>query len=187
MRQSGTTGQLKPVGGSSTPETDPTPRSETRRLAAPQVGYYHHVGDLWLEMPQAGVAVRILGVPDRRGSWDVSMLWNHSGYLEGTAFPTRIGNTVLTGHVYLANGARGPFSQLNQLRRGEEIVIRGFGYRHVYEVRNIRFVSPKSSSLSAFRHQDWITLLTCKESDKDLNQHVSRMGVQAVLNRVVPD
>lgn len=115
------------------------------------------------------------------------MLWSQSGYLEGTAFPTRIGNTVLTGRAHLANGARGPFFRLNQLRRSDEFVIRGFGFRHVYEVRHLRFLRLTDPSLTAYRDKDWITLLTCKHHDKELEPYDSRMGVQAVLNRVIPD
>lgn len=176
MRQSSTLGQQRPVGGSSTPEIDPTIWSERRRFAGPQLGYYHDIGDIWLEMLPTSVAVRILGVPERSGSWDVSMLWNQFGYLEGTAFPTRLGNTILTGHAHLASGARGPFFRLNQLRWGDEVIIRGFGYRHAYEVRHIGFIRPKDFSLAAYRDRDWVTLLTCKDHDKELDPYQSRMG-----------
>ena len=171
---------------SSHPETGLTP-GRLEAPALPQVGHYLSTGETWLEISQLNVEVPILHVPYQDGSWDVSRLSHEAGYLEGTAFPTRIGNTALTGHAYLANGARGPFFRVIELRWGDEVVIRGFGYRHIYEVRHIRFVRLKSSSLTAYRHQDWITLLTCKESDKDLDPDVSRMGVQAVLNRVIPD
>ncbi len=187
MRRSGYESSPNRANASSLPEAGPLPGTALLLPSQPQIGYYHDIGDLRLELPKLDVQVLILGVPYEQGSWDVSMLWNRSGYLEGTAFPTRIGNTALTGHAHLASGARGPFFWLNQLRWSDEVVIRGFGYRHVYEVRHIRLVRLEDSSLTAYRDQDWITLLTCKDHDKELDPCVSRTGVQAVLNRVVPD
>ena len=175
------------ANASSLPEAGPLPGTALPLPSQPQIGYYHDIGDLRLELPKLDVQVLILGVPYEQRSWDVSMLWNRSGYLEGTAFPTRIGNSALTGHTHLASGAPGPFFRLGELRWSDEVVIRGFGYRHIYVVRHIRFVRPKDSSVTAYRDQDWITLLTCKDHDKELDPYVSRMGVQAVLNRVVPD
>lgn len=162
-------------------------RSGSTQLPAHiQTPRYHDIGDIWLEIPQLNVEVLILSVPKVGGTWDVSMLWNRSGYLEGTAFPTRIGNTALTGQAYLANGAPGPLFRLGELRWSDEVVIRGFGYRHIYEVRSIRFVRLKDFSMLAHRDQDWITLLPCKENDNDLDAYLSRMAIQAVLVRVVP-
>ncbi len=168
---------------SSHPETGLTPG----RLEAPalsQVGHYLSTGETWLEISQLNVEVPILRVPYQDGSWDVSRLSHEAGYLKGTAFPARIGNTALTGHAYLASGAPGPFFRLSELRWGDEVAIRAFAYRHTYEVRNIRFIRLLDSSANAYIDTDWLTLLTCKEHDQNIDAQIRLMGVQAVSVRV---
>ncbi|MFN2275277.1 MAG: hypothetical protein ACK2TX_10565, partial [Anaerolineales bacterium] len=68
------------------------------------------LGDLQLGIPSLGIRSTIVGVGTDEAGWDLTWLWNNVGFLQGTAYPTHPGNTVLTGHVVLPSGLPGPFS-----------------------------------------------------------------------------
>jgi LPXTG-site transpeptidase (sortase) family protein len=150
--------------------------------AQPVEKAYQSLGDLWLEIPRLGVNVSIVGVPQGRDNeWNVTWLGNQVGYLNGTAYPTRAGNSVLTGHAYTADGLPGPFVKLNQLRYGDQILIHLAGQTYMYEVRENRILSPRDGSV--FKHQEypWLTLVTCKDYDEKTGRYLHRVVVGAVL------
>jgi len=163
------------------PGTGFAPGRVTRLPRNPGSATHQSLGNVWLEIPSLGVKTSIVGVPLTDGGWDVTWLWNQVGHLEGTAFPTVKGNTVITGHVYLPNGLPGPFVHLKRLSNGDEIIIHAFSQRYVYRVRERHLVNPYS--LSVFKHQeaDWVTLLTCSSYDENTNTYRHRFYVQAVL------
>ncbi|RME90904.1 MAG: sortase [Anaerolineae bacterium] len=140
--------------------------------------------DFVLEIPRLNVSVPIVGVPLRQDGWDLSWLWDEAGYLEGTAYPTWAGNTVITAHVYTPDGLPGPFVDLHTLRWGDQVIIHAYGQRYIYEVREVRQVGP--DDLSVWQHEtyDWVTLLTCKEFDEARGDYRYRVVVRAVLVRV---
>jgi len=145
---------------------------------------YTDLGDLWLEIPKLGVRTSIVGVPRSDEAWDVDWLWEKAGWLQGTAFPTWQGNSVVTGHVYLPNGNPGPFVDLANLRWGNQIIVHAFGQRHIYEVRTNHIVMP--DDLSVLKHEDqaWLTLLTCKGYEESNNTYKYRIETRAVLIKV---
>ena len=61
--------------------------------------YTIYAEGIYLEIPKLGVYTEIVGIPYTESGWDVTWLWKQAGYLQGTAFPTWKGNTVLTSHV----------------------------------------------------------------------------------------
>jgi LPXTG-site transpeptidase (sortase) family protein len=135
-----------------------------------------------LEIPRLGVQMPIVGVPrSADGTWDVSWLGNDAGWLNGTAFPTWAGNSVLTGHVYDANGNAGPFVHLNWLFYGDRIIVHLYGEQYVYEVRSVSKVTPDSGS-SVIKHEElpWLTLITCKGYDEASNSYKYRVVIRAV-------
>ncbi len=148
---------------------------------------YAATGDLRLEIPALGVDIPIVGVPRAGETWDVTWLGNQAGWLEGTAFPSWNGNSVLTSHVYLANGLPGPFVNLSRLRWGDQIILHAYGNRYIYEVRSSRIVGP--DDLSALRHEElpWLTLVTCRQYDEASSAYRYRVVVRAVLMRVTPE
>jgi LPXTG-site transpeptidase (sortase) family protein len=170
------------------PETGFPARQRSVLPVQPKEKSYQQLGDLWLEIPRLGLKVSIVGVPlGADNEWDVTWLGSQAGYLNGTAYPTRPGNSVLTGHVYTADGLPGPFiklNQLNQLRYGDEIIVHLAGQSYVYEVRENRIVSPHDGYV--FRHQDypWLTLVTCRDYDERTNSYRHRVAVGAVLVRI---
>jgi LPXTG-site transpeptidase (sortase) family protein len=143
--------------------------------------------DLTLEIPTQNRAMSIVGVPYTVRGWDVTWLGNQAGYLDGTAFPTWAGNSVITGHVYMQNGLPGPFVNLAKLKYGDRIIIRFAGQRYIYEVRTNRVVSPKDKSV--FKHEDysWLTLVTCRDYNETTDSYDRRLAVRAVLIIVEPD
>jgi LPXTG-site transpeptidase (sortase) family protein len=140
--------------------------------------------DIVLEIPSIGVKATIVGVPKKNGAWDVSWLGKQVGWLEGSAFPSWSGNSVLTGHVYDSNGLPGPFVNLHKLKYGDKVIIHAYGQRYIFEVRTNQVVDPNDTS--AFKHEDksWLTLITCKEYDEKTNTYKKRVVVRAVLVKV---
>jgi LPXTG-site transpeptidase (sortase) family protein len=116
------------------------------------------------------------------GIWDVTWLGDQAGYLEGTAFPTWAGNSVLTGHVWNADNTSGAFARINTLWWGDKIIIHAWGQSYVYEVRELKKIEPNAIT-TALKHRDlpWITLLTCKDYNEATGNYKSRVMVGAVL------
>ncbi|NPA92993.1 MAG: sortase, partial [Chloroflexi bacterium] len=166
------------------PETGFAPYQVTK-IPSQQIAY--NPLTMILEIPKLGVQVPIVGVPRTEDGWDLTWLWNQAGWLEGSAFPTWAGNTVLTAHVYLPDGEPGPFVNLRQLMWGDRIIIHAHGQRYIYEVRNVRLVAPDDVSVLRHKDRDWVTLLTCQGYDEKTDSYHWRLAVQAVLIQVVPE
>lgn len=148
---------------------------------------YNQTGDLRLEIPALNLNIPIVGVPLGENGWDVTWLWNQVGYLEGTAYPGRSGNSVLTAHVYTPDGLPGPFVNLSSLRFGDQIILHSGGQRYIYEVRSNRQVLP--GNMTALQHEDyaWLTLITCRGYNEANNTYRYRQVVRAVLVRIEPE
>ena len=146
---------------------------------------YADLGDLWLEIPALGVKIPIVGVPQTNGSWDVSWLGGQAGWLNGTAYPTSSGDSILTGHVYDAYGQPGPFMHLNWLWYGQQIIVHAGNVQYVYEVREVLQVAPGAVS-SVIKHEDlpWVTLITCRGYNEATDSYKYRVAVRAVLVEV---
>jgi hypothetical protein len=117
------------------PETGFPKNGSTQIDAGLEKQAYSAYSDLRLSIPRLDVEMDILGVPLVEGTWDVSWLGDNAGYLHGTAFPTWAGNTVITGHVWGAYNAPGPFANLKELRFGDEVKIYAWGLVYTYEIR----------------------------------------------------
>lgn len=165
------------------PETGFRPNQVTLLPDRPSSAVYSSTGDLQLEIPRLKMTADILGVPldASTGTWDIKWLSTQIGWLNGTAFPTSLGNSVLTAHVYEASGLPGPFKDLESLKWGDQVIIHDQGKRYVYEVQTVRVVSPDSQA--AFEHKDeaWLTLVTCKGFNEKTDAYNWRVVVQAVL------
>ncbi|QYK51221.1 MAG: class F sortase [Anaerolineales bacterium] len=171
---------------STTPATLPETgfaRGRSTQLAAPAVAYA--ATDLRLSIPSQGVDARIVGVPAAGGDWDVSWLGSQVGYLEGTVWPTWVGNSVLTGHVWNADNTPGVFAGVRNLAYGQQIEIEADGQTYVYEVRQTRLVLP--GNLGALNKDDgyaWLTLITCEGYNPFTGDYLFRRAVSAVLVNV---
>jgi len=143
---------------------------------------YAAYSDLTLEIPSLGIKVPIVGVPKSSDGWDVSWLGNSAGWLEGSAFPTWPGNTVLTAHVWNADNTPGIFAGIKNLKYGDRFTLHAFGQTYVYEVRENTWVRGSSVS-KVFKHEeyDWVTLLTCEGYNPLTGGYRFRRMVRAVL------
>jgi LPXTG-site transpeptidase (sortase) family protein len=141
---------------------------------------YTAMPEVELEVPALGIRIPIVGVPAVGGSWDVTWLTNQAGWLQGTAYPSWLGNSVLTGHAYLATGLPGPFVELKTLHWGDEIIVHAYGYRHVYKVQTREYVSPNDLSVLSHEEDAWLTLITCNGYDEVQAAYRYRVVVRAV-------
>jgi LPXTG-site transpeptidase (sortase) family protein len=134
-----------------------------------------------IESPVLAVNTSIVGVQIKDGGWDVSWLQNQLGWLNGTAYPTWEGNSVLTGHVVNADGKPGILSRLKYLKTGEFIFVYSAGYRYTYQVVSNELVA--ADDISALRHEDktYLTLVTCDNYDENSKSYLARISVRAKL------
>ena len=150
---------------------DPQPESEL----------YQSTG-MWLSIPKLGTYAYITDIPFKDGGWDVTWLYQQVGYLDGSAYPTWDGNTVLTAHNVTAFGNPGPFAEIDSLSYGDQIIIYAYGKTYTYEVREKDTIL-KDDIGAAFEEEvyDWITLMTCSGYSEARGEYVLRELVRAVL------
>jgi LPXTG-site transpeptidase (sortase) family protein len=145
------------------------------------ISSYYNSNSPMLVIPLLDVNTPILGIDLKDGIWDISWLWDQVGWLEGTAYPTRNGNSVLTAHVVTADGKDGPFANLKTLTVDDYVFIKISGYRYIYKVESIDYVNP--NDMSVFSHEDssWLTLITCDSYDEKTGIYLLRVIVRAQL------
>lgn len=138
--------------------------------------------DMQLIIPKLDVDSYITTIPLVDGVWDVSWLNQQIGYLEGSAYPTWEGNTILTAHNVTAFGQPGPFADITSLSYGDQIIIEAYGLTYIYEVRELTTILADDIE-SAFKEEtyDWVTLMTCSGYDADSGEYALRQLVRAVL------
>ena len=141
---------------------------------------------LTIAIPVLKVNTSIVGVEAKQGSWDVSWLQNQVGWLNGTAYPTWNGNSVLTGHVVNADGKPGVFSHLKALGLGEYIFVYGAGYRYTYKVVSNTLVQPDDASVMKHADKSFLTLITCDAYDEKTATYLHRVVIGAALIEVHP-
>ncbi len=202
-----TVGAATIAAAAALPETGFVPGAVTILHEQPDAAAYSSPG-ITLGIPALGLSMPIVGVPLSGDGWDVTWLGRSAGYLEGSAFPTLEGNTVITGHVWDAANLPGPFAELKQLRYGDLVQIEAWGNTYTYEVRNSRVYwhstdvenvfgpvedgrdrpgsdRPGSDRPASDRpgsdSYDWVTLLTCETYNPLNGEYLFRRAVQAVL------
>ncbi len=137
---------------------------------------------LELVIPKLDLTMPIVGVPQTDTGWDVTWLGDSAGYLDGTAFPTWAGNTVITGHVWDSFNRPGVFSQIKSLNYGDQVQIHAWGLVYTYEVRESKLITSKNvDAILQSEEYDWITLLTCEFYNPFNGEYLFRRTVRAVL------
>ncbi|NJN79652.1 MAG: sortase [Anaerolineales bacterium] len=137
------------VSASALPNTGFAPHKVTFLPAQPAELAYSALGDIWLEIPSQNIKSNIVGIPQSEDkTWNVSWLGNETGWLNGTAFPTWNGNSVLTAHVTDANGLPGPFADLKGLNHGDQIIVHLFDQQYIFEIQNSRMVRPYTTNFA---------------------------------------
>ncbi len=166
------------------PATGFAPGKITRVGIQPAEKEYTLLSDMVLEIPSLGIKLPITGIPFADDEWDLTWLADQAGYLQGTAFPTHAGNSVITAHVYQPDGKAGPFVDLNTLKYGDQIIIHGFGQKYTYEVRSTRQISTNDQTVFAREAYPVITLLTCQGYNDASGEYNWRYLVRAVQVKV---
>jgi LPXTG-site transpeptidase (sortase) family protein len=145
------------------PATGFAPNRVTVRPAQPAGKAYTALGPVYLEIPKLGIKANITGIPQQAdGSWDVTWLNNDAGWLQGSAFPSLPGNSVLTGHYFNSYGTAGPFRYLGLLAVGDQVIVHVYGTTYVYQVRSLQQVDPGDIT-TMMKHEEtsWLSLVTC--------------------------
>lgn len=143
--------------------------------------------DLRIEIPVIRVNAPIVGVQLKNGNWDVTWLQNQVGWLNGTAYPTWTGNSVLMAHTVNAIGEPSVFSRLKDLNSGEYIFVYDKGYRYTYKVLSNKSVKPNDISVLRHEEEAHLTLITCDMYDEKTETYLRRIAVRAVLIDVVAE
>ncbi|MBC8503388.1 MAG: sortase [Anaerolineales bacterium] len=172
------------IGVADMPDTGFAPGMLHTAPQQPDGTAYTAYDDFLLEIPSLGLEMSIVGVPLTEKGWDVTWLEDQAGYLEGTAYPTWVGNTAITGHVWNKDNTPGPFVDIQTLQHGDQVIIRAWGMRHIYEVIEIMQVKPDTLSALPHSEYDLLTLITCMGFDEFNGEYDWRLAVQAVLMKV---
>ena len=116
----------------------------------------------------------------------MNWLGNDTGWLNGTAFPTWNGNSVLTAHVTNADGVAGPFAALKSLKYGDQVIVHMGEAQYIYEIRSTKLARPYSTSFAFQSLQDhsYLTLITCSGYNPLNKSYLFRRVVRAVLVEV---
>jgi len=141
----------------------------------------YNTTNLNIEIPAINVNMPIVGVQFKDGNWDVSWLQDQAGWLSGTAYPTWLGNSVLTGHAVNKDGKAGVFSNLKQLTAGEYVFVYNSGYRYTYKVVSNELVQPNNATVLKHEEKSYLTLITCDTYDEQSGMYLLRTIVRAEL------
>ena len=169
------------------PVTGFNPDQITNLPAQPADKAYTSLGQMTIEIPTLGIKFPIVGASINNKTWDLTWLKDSVAYLEGSAYPTTAGNTVLTAHVKDANMNLGPFSDIKGMELGQYIYIHVNGQTYVYQVQENRKIAPTGIT-TMFKHEEdsWITLVTCEDFNAKTGLYSTRRMVRAVLISVIP-
>ncbi|MBE0683215.1 MAG: sortase [Anaerolineales bacterium] len=182
------TSQTQVTSGFLIPVTGFAPHQTTTLPAQPADKAYKPMGEMTIEIPTLGINFPIVGASITNKTWDLTWLQNSVAYLEGSAYPTLAGNTVLTAHVLDAANNIGPFSDIKGMQVGQMVYIHANGQTYVYQVQESQKILPTSIA-KIFKHEEdsWVTLVTCEDYNAKTGLYTTRRMVRAVLISVIPD
>jgi LPXTG-site transpeptidase (sortase) family protein len=129
--------------------------------------------------PTAGISTRIIQSYLNGESWDIRDLGMYAGHLQGTAWMSEVGNIVLAGHVEMGDGRRGVFATINELKVGDPLYLTQGDDEHVYNVIEIKQVTPDDLSVIYPAEYEKLTLITCTDYDFVQNLYLQRLVIVA--------
>jgi LPXTG-site transpeptidase (sortase) family protein len=142
--------------------------------------------EMVLRIEKLHIRALIFGVELEDGKYDLNWIGDNIGFLNGTAFPTQLGNSVLTGHVINSYGNPGIFSNLSELVYEDQIVIEAWGSDFIYLVTDKGYYLPTDTSVLSSDDSRYsrLTLITCEDYDQHTQTYQSRLIIQAILVRI---
>ena len=147
----------------------PTARPAALKIASEKAGLLTSIIELYYSRSGDG--------------WDLSLLNQFAGHVQGTANLGRGGNFVLAGHVELKDGSSGPFARVQQLKAGDLITILSDDPQKPvvmrYAVTSVKVVEP--NALDEIRNHGYeeLTLVTCRDWDAQAQTYDKRVIVHA--------
>jgi LPXTG-site transpeptidase (sortase) family protein len=151
------------------PPPSPAPRPVALKISAEKAGLLTSIIELYYSKSSDG--------------WDLSLLNQFAGHVQGTSGLGRGGNYVLAGHVELKDGSVGPFARVHLLKAGDLITILSDDPKKPvvmrYAVTGVKVVEP--NALNEIRNHGYeeLTLVTCQDWDAQAQMYDKRVVVHA--------
>lgn len=170
------------VAVQTTPQSTPQPVIDS----TPTVGTRYSTSnrqeipeDTKIFIPTANIWSDVIQAYLAGGNWDITNLRSNAGHLEGTAWVSQPGNTVISGHVELSNGLPGIFSRLTEIQLGDTIQVFSEGVEYTYTVTESYYTVPTDLQPLMPTTTDRLTLITCNSYDIVTNAYQERLIIVA--------
>lgn len=157
----------------------PSPTVAQSVVAAPATPTPYIVERTSIFIPTAGILAPVIEAPIIGSTWEIAYLGGNAGHLQGTPWFDQPGNTVVVGHVEMADGRPGIFAPIRDLQVGELIVVSRGQQEWRYAVTDVRSVEPDDLSVIAPTTSDQLTLITCEAYNFLQGVYLSRLVVTA--------
>ncbi|GEM_PF-1340060 len=141
--------------------SDDEDNQQTPEWVEPSLPQWDEFPPTQLEIAAIDLSVQIVAVSDM-GIFARKL--NHPpSYYPQSVFPGEAGNLLIAGH---RGGPAGFFRRLNELKPGDEIILRAPGVDYCYEVEEVFIVEPTQVEVIAPLDYAAITLTTCQRVGK---------------------
>jgi LPXTG-site transpeptidase (sortase) family protein len=125
-------------------------------------------------------------VPYDGYTWLINGLRQEIAWMGNTSWPGLGGNTGLAGHVTVAGMGDGPFRHLDELPKGEVIILYTEQNIYTYQVRESKVTDDGDMSVILPSDNPQISLITCVDWDEETRTYLNRLVVIADLVRSEP-
>jgi sortase A len=131
-----------------------------------------------LIIPKIGVNSPIVWMESDQEEDIQKYLQNGVGHYPNTAFPGEVGNCFITGHSsnywWKSGGYNYVFALLDELLVGDQTIIYYKQKKYVYEVYEVKIVSPENTEVLQPTSEPTITLMTCTPPGTDWRRLIVR-------------
>jgi LPXTG-site transpeptidase (sortase) family protein len=125
-------------------------------------------------------------VPYDGTTWLISGLQQEVAWMGNTSWPGLGSNTGLAGHVTVAGMGDGPFRHLDELPKGEVVLIYTEENIYTYQVRDSIVTDDSDMSVILPTDNPQISLITCVNWDQNSHTYLNRLVVVADLLQTEP-
>lgn len=143
------------------------------------------IRDYRLVIPAIGFDQAVIKAPVFGNTWNFVRIRETAAYLEGRPLPGTNNNVAIGAHSEFEKRRRGPFFDLDQLRVGDEIIVRFNGATFRYEVETLWVTTPDDARPIAQTDSEMLTLFTCSAYNPDTSHYELRLIVRARFTPVI--